>query len=146
MKLDGAVVILGAGASRGAQVKGKKTPPLDTEFLATAERIFVNRRARGSNAAMVKSWIAFKKQLKKAGLNFNEVKSWRLEQLSTYLEARANLPSLQLYQGKPKDYRAALDILKNMVGHVILATGGVEPCLFHELLFRKINPSAVISF
>lgn len=146
MNINGAVVILGAGASKGALIKGDKTPPLDSDFLSTAERIFQGRRASGINRAMVSSWKNFKRQLNRAGLHFTEVKSWRLEQLSTYLEARTNLPSLQLYQGKPREYRDALDSLKNMVGHVLMATGGVEPCTLHEMLFRSIQPNAVISF
>ena len=122
INLKNSVVILGAGASKGALVSGGRTPPLDAEFLAAAADLFRSKRARGKNRAMVVSWNSFKRHLAGAGLKFREVKGWRLEQLSTFLEARANLRGLQLGRGQPRDYAQALEALKIMVCHVLNAS------------------------
>ncbi len=37
---------LGAGASKGADVRGKRTPPLDGDFLNVAAEYFGRKRAR----------------------------------------------------------------------------------------------------
>lgn len=146
MNFKNAVIVLGAGASRGAKVVGGKTPPLDIEFLSTAARYFQGKKARGPNREAVKAWKSLKAHLKGAGLGFNEVRDWRLEQLSTFLEARASLRGVQLGQGRPRDFAAALDALKMLVCHVLRAEGGSRPCLFHRALFALVQPSAVISF
>ena len=146
INLKNSVVILGAGASKGALVSGGRTPPLDAEFLAAAADLFRSKRARGKNRAMVVSWNSFKRHLAGAGLKFREVKGWRLEQLSTFLEARANLRGLQLGRGQPRDYAQALEALKIMVCHVLNASGGTRNCSLHEMLFKSIFPKAVISF
>lgn len=83
MKLRNAVVVLGAGASKGAKVIGGKTPPLDSDFLGEAANYFHRKKAKGPNRAQVVAWRDFRKHLKSAGLKFEDVKLWRLEQLST---------------------------------------------------------------
>lgn len=146
MNLRGAVIVLGAGASRGAKVAGKRTPPLDAEFLDTAADYFARKRARGSGKERVKAWKDFKARLKSAGLEFSEIRRWRLEQLSTFLEARASLRGMQLNQGRPRDYAKALESLKIIVCHVLQAEGGTRTCELHKALFRMVQPRAIVSF
>ena len=141
-----AVIVLGAGASKGASVSGKRTPPLDSDFLNVAANFFSRKKSRGKNSASVKVWNAFRSHLKSAGLDFSEIKGWRLEQLSTFLEARASLRGMQLGQGQPRNYAKALDYLKIIVCHVLKAEGGTRACELHKSLFQSINPKAVISF
>src|SRR5437762_10868340 len=100
MYLRGAAIILGAGASKGAQVLGKRTPPLDAEFLRVTIEYFRRKRARGKGQSIVKVWNDFCKNLRSAGLDPAIIGHWRLEQLSTFLEARANLKGMQLSRGR----------------------------------------------
>ncbi len=146
MKVSSSVVVLGAGASRGARVAGTRTPPLDSDFLDAASRMFSHLHARGPNAARVKAWLSFKTHLRRAGVRFEDVKHWRLEQLSTFLEARANLKGLQLNVGRPKDHAQALQALRVVVCHVLRSSGGEQACSLHRLLFEAVRPKAVISF
>jgi hypothetical protein len=139
-------IVLGAGASHGAKVASRRTPPLDGNFLPEAERIFSRLHRDGANRAQVEAWQDFKHHLSQAGLKFSEVREWRLEELSTFLEARANLKGLQLYQGRPREHAIALASLKRVVAQVLLASGGQEVCSLHRLLIRSTKPSAVISF
>jgi hypothetical protein len=74
------------------------------------------------------------------------VKEWRLEQLSTFLEARGNLNGLQLHQGRPREFAVALDLLKRLVAHVLLASGGQEVCTLHQMLIKSVKPRSVVSF
>jgi hypothetical protein len=46
LKYTGAVIVLGAGASR-VRVSGRKAPPLDTDFLDAASRMYARLRSRG---------------------------------------------------------------------------------------------------
>lgn len=146
MKLNRSVIVLGAGASKGAKIAGGRTPPLDSDFLEAASKIFNRRRARGAYRQQVQAWNSFTGHLKRAGLRFEDVKSWRLEQLSTFLEARASLKGLQLDVGRPRDYAEALRALRVAVGYVLIESGGARICSLHKLLFDNVNPSAVISF
>ena len=146
MKYSGAVIILGAGASKGARLVGRKTPPLDTEFLQATSKMFSRLRANGNNKERVIVWNAFKNHLKRAGLKFDDIKDWRLEQLSTFLEARANLKGLQLNVGRPRDHTQALHSLKRLVAHVLRSSGGGQTCLLHRLLLQAVRPKAIISF
>lgn len=146
MKISKPVIVLGAGASKGARTGLSRTPPLDTDFLESASKIFARLRARGADHASVNAWRSFQSHLKRAGLRFKEVKTWRLEQLSTFLEARSNLKGLQLRVGRPKDYAEALRSLRVAVGYVLIKAGGTVPCKLHRLLFENVQPSAVISF
>jgi hypothetical protein len=146
MKFRNAVVVLGAGASRGSNVPGDKTPPLDAEFLTEAANYFRGKNVRGPYREHVKAWKAFLDHLKGAGLKFDEVKAWRLEQLSTFLEARANLHELQLGRGRPRKFVEALDALKVVVCYVLRGTGGAKFCDLHRALFELVTPSAVLSF
>jgi hypothetical protein len=146
MTIPRPVIVLGAGASHGARVPGHRTPPLDGNFLAESGKIFSGLHQRGDNQARIEAWRDFKRQLAKAGLKFEEVRTWRLEQLSTFLEARGNLKGLQLYQGRPRDHAIALDKLKRIVAHVLLASGGQEVCPLHCQLIKSTKPSSVISF
>jgi len=91
MNYHRAVLVLGAGASRGARIGGGKTPPLDLDFLASAADFFKGKHARGPHKGKVKAWKAFAAHLPGVGLKFSEIRHWRLEQLSTFLEARASL-------------------------------------------------------
>ncbi len=146
MNLRKAAIVLGAGASRGARLAGGRTPPLDTDFLDVAARHFAAKRARGKGQVAVKAWNDFRGALKHAGLDLATVRSWRLEQLSTFLEARANLRGLQLGPGRPRNYAKALETLKVVVCHVLQAEGGTRPCVLHRRFFELTEPSAVISF
>jgi hypothetical protein len=146
MSLRHAVIVLGAGASKGARVSGGKTPPLDADFLTAAAAYFRGKQARGTHKEAVRAWTSFKSHLKSAGLDFKEVKDWRLEQLSTFLEARSSLQGLQLGRGRPREFKDALDALKILVCHVLRAEGGTRPCELHQRLFEHVRPSAVLSF
>jgi hypothetical protein len=108
-------------------------------------RILAEKRS-GPRRASVQAWKAFQSHLRSAGLNFSEVRQWRLEQLSTFLEARASLRGMQLEQGRPRDYAKALDSLKAMVCHALVAEGGTRSCELHKLLCEASKPKAVISF
>lgn len=81
-----------------------------------------------------------------AGLEFSVVKDWRLEQLSTFLEARASLRGIQLGVGRPHNHAEALESLKVLVCYVLRAEGGTRACELHKRLFELAKPSAVISF
>lgn len=146
MTIPSPVIVLGAGASHGSKVPGNRTPPLDGNFLSEAGRLFAGLHSRGNNRARIETWQSFQKQLAKAGLRFDEVRTWRLEQLSTFLEARGNLKGLQLYQGRPREHAAALDLLKQVVAHVLLASGGQEVCPLHQMLIKSVKPRSVVSF
>ncbi|HRK06592.1 MAG TPA: SIR2 family protein [Pseudobdellovibrionaceae bacterium] len=142
----GVTVVLGAGASKGASLPGKTTPPLDVELLAYAFDRFTRIRARGVNRSAKQAWKSFCEELKKTGLKPNEVKDWRLEQLSTFLEARANLRGLQLYRGKPKNFKKALEELERVIAYTLWACGGDRVCPIHRSLFQATRPNAVVSF
>ena len=141
-----AVIVLGAGASKGARVAGGKTPPLDTNFLEIASDYFRGKHARGQNKDKVEAWARFKSHLRRAGIEFSAVKGWRLEQLSIFLEARASLKGLQLGPGRPRNLQKALEALKVLVCHVLQSEGGTRACDLHKKLFELVNPSTVISF
>jgi hypothetical protein len=123
MRIQGAAIVLGAGASKGAQIVGGRTPPLDGEFLDVAAKYFKGKKAQGVGKERVKAWNSFKTHLRSAGLDLSIVKSWRLEQLSTFLEARANLHTMQLSRGQPRDYLQALESLKTLIS---------DPCHEHH--------------
>lgn len=146
MDIKNAVIILGAGASKAAHTQSGHSPPLDQDLLETASVRFRNLRLKGKNRDCVRTWKAFKKQIISAGLHFDDVKHWKLEQLSTFLEARANLKGLQLGVGQPREYTRALELLNRVVAHVLQVTGGVETCALHRHLFQAAEPPAVISF
>src|SRR3984893_3711471 len=146
VSLRNAVVGLGPGASKGARVTGGRTPPLDAEFLAVAGTYFRGKRARGKGREKVKAWNDFRSHLNSAGLEFSEIRTWRLEQLSTFLEARASLRSLQLGRGRPRDFAAALDSLKVVICQVLQFEGGARVCEMHKKLFQVVSPSGVVSF
>jgi hypothetical protein len=134
-------VILGAGASRGAAVSGQ--PPLDFDFLRTAQRVLSRP---GPSSAETRTWTDFVGKVQAAGLKPTQVLGWRLEQLSTYLEARANMPALQHSAGRPNNYAAALAALSQVICRTLERTGGTEGCPLHSALFELVNPSAVITF
>lgn len=146
MRIQDAAIVLGAGASKGAQIVGGRTPPLDAEFLEVAANYFKGKKARGAGKERIMAWNSFKTHLTSAGLDFSIVKSWRLEQLSTFLEARANLHTMQLSRGRPRDHLQALEALKTVVCHVLDVEGGTKPCELHKKLFKHVSPSAVITF
>jgi hypothetical protein len=146
MRFRNAVIVLGAGASKGARVTGRRTPPLDAEFLTSAADHFRGKHARGRDREKVKAWNEFKSHLNGAGLRFDEIKIWRLEQLSTFLEARASLKGLQLSRGRPRDFAEALEALKVLICYVLQFAGGTRSCELHKKLFDVVKPSAVISF
>ncbi len=146
MKIKNAVIVLGAGASKGARVAGGRTPPLDADFLDAAADYFAGKKARGANKERVKTWREFKVKLRAAGLDFPIVRRWRLEQLSTFLEARSHLTGLQLGQGRPRDHARALDLLKAVVCHVLQIEGGTKQCELHKRIFTETDPTAVLSF
>jgi hypothetical protein len=137
---------LGAGASKGALLRGGVTPPLDAEFLDVSARHFARMRARGENRTRVGAWNSLKRHLKSAGLDFKAVRNWRLEQLSTFLEARANLRGMQLGRGRPRDYLQALEALKSVVCYTLQLAGGTQECELHKKLFGNIDPCAILTF
>lgn len=138
----GHAVILGAGASKGASVGGI-SPPLDAEFLDTAHRLR-SRRGRSDDAG--RTWREFVKRLRLAGLDEKKVRHWRLEQLSTYLEARANMPSLQHSVGRPADYSMALQALNQVICWTLARANGARGCVLHRQLFSLVRPSCVVTF
>jgi hypothetical protein len=146
MNFRRAVIVLGAGASKGAELSGRKTPPLDSDFLKVTVDYFSRKRARGKGKSIVKAWNDFRKNLTSAGLNLSIIRDWRLEQLSTFLEARANLKGMQLEQGRPREYATALESLKRIVCHILSVEGGTQSCPLHKSLFQMTSPKAVISF
>jgi hypothetical protein len=147
---SGPVIILGAGASKAAFFSSgaRHTPPLDAEFLKVAGglSLFKSRPTQDVWRTHYSSWVSLKTYLNRAGLSFKEVEDWRLEQLSTFLEARATLRGLQLNQGRPINFRKALDNLKGVVSSVLLHRGGDDVCELHRDLFHSVAPSAVVTF
>lgn len=143
-----AAIILGAGASKGAWLDGRLTPPLDAEFLTVAKSLPAFQRRPGSRALRThySVWTKFNDFLERAGLAYDEVDSWRLEQLSTFLEARATLRGLQLEQGRPVEFRAALEKLKGVVSSVLVQRGGGSSCQLHRRLFEVVETAGVVSF
>lgn len=143
-----AVIILGAGASKGARLATPDTPPLDAEFLSVARKLPAFRRRPSSRVLRnhYAAWVKLNSLFRSAGLTYEEVDSWRLEQLSTFLEARATLTGLQLNQGRPIQFRNALEALKSVVSSVLTQRGGGTPCLIHRALFKLTHPSAVVTF
>lgn len=136
---DGYAVILGAGASFGASV-GRTAPPLDGPFLAVARQVLKK------NSADKKAWRKLVGSLEKAGIRDQDISNYRLEQLSTYLEARANMPSLQAKVGKPADYTKALEQLSQVICRTIEQTNGTKSCPIHRAVFDRVNPGCVITF
>ncbi len=61
MNLRNAVIVLGAGASKGAALPGTRTPPLDADFLNVTVEYFARKRARGKGRSIVKVWNDFKR-------------------------------------------------------------------------------------
>lgn len=145
MKIEREVsIILGAGASFGSQV-GER-PPLDGDFLGYAAERFSSVRARGKNRAAKIEWNKFVAELGGTGPAIRQIRTWRLEQLSTFLEARANLKGLQLYQGQPRNFMTALQQLERVIGHTLVAANGTKPCRLHQALFLATKPSTVLTF
>jgi hypothetical protein len=146
MEIRGKVaIVLGAGASFAARV-GERTPPLDGDFLDYAVERFSAVRARGVNKIAKAEWNDFKRELSRAGLEISDVRKWRLEQLSTFLEARSNLRGLQLYQGQPRKFQRALRQLEKVIAYTLWAANGSKRCPIHTALFKIIRPAAVLSF
>jgi hypothetical protein len=78
-------------------------------------------------------------------LDLDDVRDWRLEQLTTYLEARANV-KFEAQPGRPHDYRETLNALNKLVCHVLWLTNGTKPCRLHTALFELVRPKAVLTF
>jgi len=135
-------IILGAGASYGARFK-EATPPLDWNFLEIARDLLGRQKNKRPPAV---AWRKFCKTLKKAQVDPKVAVRERLEYLSTYLEAKANMNALQLKQGRPQHFRSALDALSIVICHVLQIRNGTAACSLHRQLFEHINPSAIISF
>jgi hypothetical protein len=140
--LRGYAILLGAGASRGASV-GSHSPPLDAEFLDVARRLLSRP---GKPNADTRAWGNLVKKLRSAGLDAKGIGKWRLEQLSTYLEARTNMPFLQHSAGRPADYSAALAALNQTVCRTLERSNGTRSCSLHKKLFELTQPSCVVSF
>lgn len=140
--IEGYAVILGAGASHGALLSGP-TPPLDTDFLAVACQVLSGRGRRGPGA---QAWNKFTQALRAAGLKQADVINGRLEHLSTYLEARANMPAIQSSAGRPADYTKALSALLRVICFTLSKTGGTRRCPLHQALFELVKPRCVITF
>lgn len=136
-------IILGAGASKGGMVGRTYGPPLDMEFLNEAAEIFSRRRNVKSGG---RDWQEFKRNLDSAGLQLDRVRNWRMEVLSTYLEARIRVNYLQENAGRPASYRAALHSLKRVICRTLASTGGTRSCKLHKRLFEATNTQAVVSF
>ncbi|HEX7802596.1 MAG TPA: hypothetical protein VF471_07570 [Pseudoxanthomonas sp.] len=143
--LTKSVVILGAGASKGAVLTGKLNPPLDAEFLGAARNFFKKKRESAWRTHH-KVWNELNRYLKKAGLEFDDIQNWRLEQLSTFLEARSELTGLQMNKGHPVEYKNALVALKGVVASVLIQSGGFGVCKLHSRLIERSSPHAIVSF
>ncbi len=144
----GGVIILGAGASKGASFSDNKgvTPPLDGDFFVHAHAIFERKGRAHTELRSAKSdWKKFKVAVQRAGINPSKLKNWKLETLTTYLEARSNV-RFEAKAGKPAKYREALRLLNIIVCHVLSHSNGCRKCDLHEYIFRKLKPKAIISF
>ncbi len=143
MNYNNFVIILGAGASKGAMLESKETPPLDGEFLFRAKKLVGQNRLQGKAKI---AWQNFRRNIEAVGLKPDDIVKWRLEQLSTYLEARIRMRSLQIKAGQPAKYHEALSSLNQLICYVFIKTGGTKPCRLHKKIFEFINPKAVITF
>lgn len=147
-KYQKVALIVGAGASKGAFLSGARTPPLDSEFLATAKELF-DKGGRTSNNLLISEgkevWREFKRNLKNIGLEQKSLVDWRLETLTTYLEARANV-NFENKAGRPALYRNALDRLNRVICYVLSLSGGDKTCRVHKEMINFFSPKAVISF
>jgi hypothetical protein len=141
--MKGYALILGAGASHGAVVSTPRRPPLDGDFLATAKAVL---SGHGRHGADPDAWRRLVARLGKARLKIDKIVLWRLEQLSTYLEARANMPALQATAGKPANYSTALTALTEVICRTLAKTGGTESCPIHEAVIRAVDPCCIVTF
>jgi len=91
-------------------------------------------------------WQAFVRALRLAGAKQKASVDWRLEDLATYLEARANMPSLQHSRGRPAKYADALTALAAVVCRTLRKTNGAKRCGLHEALIDFVAPSCVVTF
>lgn len=145
--LRGAAIIVGAGASRGAIFEapnGTRSPPLDAEFFATAADLF-DRKVPSQMKLAKADWNRFKRAVDQAGVPASNLKDWKLETLTTYLEARSNV-RFEAGQGKPPKYGEAIRLLKRVVCNTLHFSNGTKRCYLHALLFKEVAPSVVISF
>jgi hypothetical protein len=141
--LHGYALVLGAGASYGAAV-GERRPPLDSTFLREAKEILGGRGRKRKGGGKI--WATFAKALDLAGASQKNSIDWRLEDLATYLEARANMPSLQHSPGKPAKYENALPALAAVICHTLRKRNGTKPCGLHKALIALVQPSCVVTF
>jgi len=136
------VIVLGAGASFGSKV-GDVTPPLDAEFLKKARQLFGSSKGHSNE---IEAWRTFRDALKRAKFEMKIAVQNRLEELSTFLEAKANMNYLQHHQGRPRDYRNALESLIKVICYTLLRCNGVKECSLHRALFELIEPRTIITF
>jgi len=141
--LRGYALVLGAGASHGARV-GEASPPLDVAFLRTAQKVLGGRGRKPK--ADSKAWSAFVHALKQTEIKPKTAINGGLEALATYLEARANMPSLQSSRGRPAKYSNALTALGAVICHTLRKTNGAKECSLHKALIELVQPSCIVTF
>ncbi len=135
-------LVIGAGASFSSH-GGEGRPPLDLDFLKRSKQ---NLGSAKIGSPPRQAWDAFIRRLSLVGLNERWYLSHRLEQLTTYLEARGALQSLQLKQGRPAQYEETLAALKKVICWTLMRSGGLESCPLHKKIVLSINPSSIVSF
>ncbi len=143
----GISLIVGAGASKGARIEGSLTPPLDTEFIRLAKSLLSKRKKNGDSTLLQKGkdeWKNFESTLMDIGLSIKLVESWRLEELATYLEARANV-TFQKKAGR-KSYADILKRLNRIICYVLTLSGGTKVCEIHKTMIERVDPQSIISF
>ena len=141
-----ACLIVGAGASKGAQVSGVRTPPLDAEFLRVAKNLFGGKgNAKGLKKEGRAEWKGLLDSLKGIGIKADVLPSWRLETLATYLEARSQV-KFENKSGRPEKYSNLLESLNRIVCYVLSLNGGLDTCPIHESMIANIKPNSIVSF
>jgi len=70
MNFNNFIVVLGAGASKGAMLEEKETPPLDDELLPRAKHLFGKKGLKGNGK---KAWMNFINHMGTIGLKSSEV-------------------------------------------------------------------------
>jgi hypothetical protein len=134
------VVVLGAGATRGASfVKPPILPPLDTDFFTQAQRLPSGEQSRIMQKLMSQVTSIF-------GTNFKLT----MEGFFTQIEHLANVFDDYKSQGRPPDnpYRPVRPVFLQVLASVLHEAVGTEPeCRYHRKMIERLGSSdAIISF
>lgn len=144
IKYPRSCIILGAGASKGANLPN--TPPLDSDFLDVASQLFEGSgKFIGLKKEARDEWKRFVTKIARIGIGKKELRKWKLETLTTFLEARKNV-NFQNTSGRPDRHAETLASLNRIVCYVLYFRDGTNSCSIHEKMFKFIKPTSVISF